>query len=154
MKTIAVIPAYMEQNTINGVVEEARKHVEKVIVIDDGSTDGTSSKAMSAGALVVKHRKNKGYGGAIKSAFYLAKKYDPDSMVILDADRQHDPEEIPQLLDRLYGDNLDVVIGSRFMDKRNGKNIPLYRKIGMRILDYFTNTFAEGNYDTQSGFRA
>jgi len=154
MKTIAVIPAYMEENTIGNIAENAKTHVSQVIVIDDGSTDNTSTNAKAAGAIVIRHRKNKGYGGAIKSAFYAARKYNADAMVILDADKQHDPGEIPVLLDSLYKKNYDVVVGSRFLDSRNGKNIPFYRKIGMKFLDLFTNTFAKGDFDTQSGFRA
>ena len=154
MKTVAAIPAYNEALTIGEVVEKANKHIDQVIVVDDGSKDDTSLAARMAGATVIRHRKNRGYGEAIKSAFYSARKYDADALVILDADGQHEPDEIPRLLTALEEGNYDIVIGSRHLEKTNGKEIPAYRKIGLKILDAFTKAAANGSYDSQSGYRA
>ncbi|AKB19820.1 MULTISPECIES: glycosyltransferase family 2 protein [unclassified Methanosarcina] len=151
--TIAAMPAYNESHVITEVILGCKKYVDKVIVVDDGSSDNTAEIAESVGGYVVRHEVNKGYGAALKSCFKLAREFHADAMVIIDSDGQHNPDEIPQLLEPLK-DGADLVIGSRFI-KGNGKNVPTYRKIGMKILDIATY-FAGGIYvtDSQSGFRA
>lgn len=150
---IAAMPAYNEGHVIADVIQGCKKYVDRVIVVDDCSSDNTGEIAMSLGADVVRHEINKGYGAAIKSCFRLAREINADSMVIIDSDGQHDPSEIPKLLEPLKN-GFDMVIGSRFVNG-NGKNVPTYRKIGMKILDIATK-FAGGINvtDSQSGFRA
>ena len=151
--SFAIIPAYNEQGSIGDIVSKAKEQVDEVIVIDDGSTDETSSLAKLAGAIVIKHKKNMGYGAALQSCFKQARKYDANVMVVLDSDGQHDPSEIPLLLQRIKALNADVVIGSRFLNGTNG--IPIYRKFGIKVLNSVTNAVSGLEIsDTQSGYRA
>lgn len=151
--TIAAMPAYNEERSIAKMVLGCKKYVDVVVVVDDGSSDATAEIAEALGAHIVRHPKNQGYGGALRSCFETARKLDADKMVIIDSDGQHDPAEIPKLLEPL-NDGADIVIGSRFCDG-NGHNIPAYRKVGMKVLDTATN-FAGGISvsDSQSGYRA
>jgi glycosyltransferase involved in cell wall biosynthesis len=151
--TIAAMPAHNEANTIADVILCCRKYVDKVVVVDDGSSDNTAELSESLGAYVVRHKTNKGYGAAIRNCFETARRLNANAMVIIDSDGQHNPHEIPKLLGPLK-DDFDLVIGSRFVSG-NGRNVPAYRKFGMKVLD--TATCAAGGIrvtDSQSGFRA
>ena len=148
----AILPAYNEQGSIEDVVIKAKEYVEKVIVVDDGSTDETSVIAKLCGAEVIKHEKNMGYGAALQSCFEQARKYDANIMVVFDSDGQHDPSEIPHLL-RKIGGGADIAIGSRFLNGNTG--MPPYRKLGIRVLNMATNVVSGLDVtDTQSGYRA
>ena len=96
--TIAAMPAYNEAHAISNVILGCKKYVDKVIVIDDGSSDNTSEIAETVGAYVVRHESNKGYGAALKNCFETARRLGAETMVIIDSDGQHDPNEIPFLL--------------------------------------------------------
>ncbi len=130
-----------------------QKYVDRVVVVDDGSSDATADRAASAGAHVVRHEWNAGYGAALRTCFETAREMGADRMVIIDSDGQHDPDEIPKLLLPLDR-GVDLVIGSRFCNG-NGQEIPAYRKVGMKVLDITTNFLGGLSVtDTQSGFRA
>jgi glycosyltransferase involved in cell wall biosynthesis len=130
-----------------------QKYVDRVVVVDDGSSDATAEIALRMGAKVVRHEKNGGYGAALRTCFETARTMDADRMVTIDSDGQHDPADIPKLLESL-SKGADLVIGSRFCNG-NGKNIPAYRRMGMKVLDIATNTTGGTKIsDTQSGFRA
>lgn len=147
------MPALNEERYIARIILNSKKHVDNVIVIDDGSSDYTAQIAEAMGAHVVRHEKNQGYGAALRSCFKTAREMNATEMVIIDSDGQHNPDDIPKLLKPL-SNGADLVIGSRFLNG-NGKNIPAYRKIGMKILDTATNFAAATNVsDTQSGYRA
>jgi len=98
--------------------------------VDDGSTDNTAVVAELAGAIVVRHDKNKGKGTAIQSILAEAKKRNPDILVLLDADAQHDPNEIPALI-KPISEGFDLVIGSRETEK---DKTPRYRRIGQKVI--------------------
>lgn len=150
---IAAMPAYNEERSIAKMVLGCKKHVDRVVVVDDGSSDATAEIAASIGAYVVRHEFNSGYGAALQTCFKTARQMGADRMVIIDSDGQHDPEEIPQLLLPLSR-GVDLVIGSRFCNG-NGKDIPAYRKIGMKVLDLTTRIVGGISVtDSQSGFRA
>ena len=148
----ACIPAYNEENNIADVVEKSKPHVDRVIVCDDGSTDNTAKIARDAGAIVIK-QSNQGYGAAIASLFDYSRKEGAQIMVTLDGDGQHNPEQIPLLVDTITTHNVDVAIGSRFLDEST--TAPGYRKTGIKIItsasNYGTNFKVS---DSQSGFRA
>jgi len=149
----ACIPAYNEENTISDLVKTAKRHVDKVVVCDDGSTDKTLENAKLAGAEIVTHEKNQGYGAAIVSLFDYCRMQNADVMVTLDGDGQHDPNQIPILLDTLSQHNVDVVLGSRFLD--NNTSTPGYRKRGIKIITSAANFGTDFKVsDAQSGFRA
>jgi len=149
---IACIPAYNEEKTIAKVVLRARKYVDKVIVCDDGSTDMTAEIAEALGAEVIRHKRNMGYGAAIGSLFEKAREDDPDIMITLDADGQHNPDDIPELIKPIVDGEADVVIGSRFLTQE--AEIPTYRKIGIKVINWIMRAKAKKISDTQSGYRA
>ena len=150
-KVIVGLPAYNEERAVAGVVLQAKQYADMVIVVNDGSVDNTARLARLAGAEVVEHDKNKGYGAAIQTILSEAGKRDADILVIIDADAQHDPNEIPRLIDAVKAGS-DVVIGSRELQK---DVIPGYRRLGQSVLAKFTNIAARQNLsDTESGFRA
>jgi len=149
---IAGIPAYNEEKTIAKVILKARKYVDKVIVCDDGSTDMTAEIAEALGAEVIRHERNMGYGAAIGSLFWKAREEGADIMITLDADGQHDPNDIPRLIKPIIEGEADIVIGSRFLTEK--AEIPTYRKIGIKIINWITGAKVKNISDTQSGYRA
>jgi len=145
------MPAYNEEAYIAKTIVGARRHADAVLVVDDGSKDDTVPIAEALGAIVVRHKTNKGYGGALQTIFATARDLGAEELVIIDSDGQHSPGDIPRLLAELRQGN-DVVIGSRFVEGSAGE-IPAYRKVGMKVLDTAT-TLAGNNLaitDSQSG---
>lgn len=151
MKVIAIIPAYNESKTIAEVLQNTRRFVDGMIVIDDGSTDRTSKIAQAQGATVVRHVINRGLGAALGTGFEVAKRLGAEVVVTLDADGQHDPLEIPVLV-RAIEQGADMVIGSRMLTR---KGMPLERQIA-NVLGNLVTFFLFGVSvsDSQSGFRA
>lgn len=153
MKIIAVIPCLNEERFIAALVSGALPHVDRVLVVDDGSTDATASVAREAGAEVISHATRRGAGAATRSGFEAAIKLGADIVVTLDGDGQHNPAEIPLLLQPLLQDNADFVIGSRFINHET--NIPAYRKLGVDFITWMYNLGSKVTVtDAQSGFRA
>ena len=148
----ACIPAYNEEDTIQKIVTKSLPHVDRVVVCDDGSTDNTAKIARDAGAIVIS-QSNQGYGAAIASLFDYSRKENAQIMVTLDGDGQHNPDQIPLLIDAITAHNVDVAIGSRFLDDTTQASG--YRKTGIKIItsasNYGTNFKIS---DSQSGFRA
>lgn len=129
--TIAVIPAYNEADRVGKVVRSAIGHVDAVIVVDDGSTDGTAEAAESAGARVIRHVLNGGAGAATMTGIEAARLMRATAVVTLDADEQHDPADIPRLIDPVKRDDADIVFGNRFGLRPDGKGnrIPKIRRL-------------------------
>ena len=150
---IVCIPAYNEEAKINDVVKNALLYVDKVVVCDDGSSDNTVTVAKKAGAIVVSHKTNQGYGAAISTLFDYCRKNNAEIMVTLDGDGQHNPDQIPDLISVIIKHNVDVVIGSRSL--KDDKNLPSYRKTGIKIITSTINSATNLKVtDSQSGFRA
>lgn len=153
------IPAHNEAATIVPVVEAALDHADDVLVIDDGSDDETAELARSAGASVVQHESNSGYGGALKTLFEQADACRADHLVVVDADGQHDTNDIPDLVETQRETGAEVVVGCRFGEGADTE-MPLYRRVGVGVVNLLTNfgVWITGSgsrlRDTQSGFRA
>ena len=150
-KIIVGMPAYNEEKYIGSIVLQARRYADEVVVVDDGSSDRTSKVAELAGASVIRHGENKGYGATIQSILAQARERNADILVLLDADSQHDPEEISSLT-KAITEGYDLAIGSRKLRRRD---IPAYRQIGQKVISYFTRILSRSKLsDTESGFRA
>ena len=150
---VACIPAFNEEANIAKVVLTVERFVDRVLVCDDGSTDMTGVIAEALGAEVIRHETNLGYGAALQSLFEEARKRGVDAAVTLDADGQHDPSEIPKLLKRLSLGDVDIVIGSRFLEG-GGSEVPEGRKAGIKVLSGLVSNGEVRITDAQSGFRA
>ncbi len=151
-RIIAAIPAYNDEKYIGTVVLKTRQYVSEVIVLDDGSTDRTADIARLAGASVIQHEQNKGKGVSIQRILAEAKKRNLDTLVLLDTDAQHNPDEIPNLIKPIISEGFDLIIGSR---EQQRLNIPPYRRVGQRVLSYFLRLLSgEKVFDSECGFRA
>ena len=152
---VAGIPAYNEEKTIARVVLGAQKHAHIVIVCDDGSTDLTGEIAERLGAVVVHHERNIGYGAALQSLFTRAIELKADVLVTLDGDGQHDPSEIPRVVEPIENGVAEVVLGSRFIDKNGTTDMPAYRQLGVKVITKLSSGNGKNGFsDSQSGFRA
>lgn len=156
MKVIAVMPAYNEKGRISAAVRGALRRVEKVIVVDDGSADGSAEEARAAGADVVVHVLNRGQGAALKTGTVLALAEGADVVVHVDADGQHDPDAIPTLLAPIAEGRADVVFGSRFLGVKSD-GMPLSRRLLLAAARAFSGLvlgLPRTVTDPQSGMRA
>jgi glycosyltransferase involved in cell wall biosynthesis len=156
-KRLAVVPAYNEAATVGGVVHAIRRdcpHTD-VLVIDDGSTDATLSRAVAAGAQVLRHPFNLGIGGAVQSGFVYALENGYDSMVQVDGDGQHDPREIAELEAAMRADPaIDMVCGSRFLTRDYRYPAPISRRTGIHVFAFLLSRFVRQRVsDPTSGFR-
>ncbi|MBI2578304.1 MAG: glycosyltransferase family 2 protein [Candidatus Aenigmarchaeota archaeon] len=143
-----VIPAYNEEKSVASVVNRAKKYG-SVVVIDDASKDRTAEQAKKAGASVLKHKINGGLGASLRTGFRKALEMQSDVVITLDADGQHDPDDIPEMLEKI-SEGCDFVIG-----QRNLKKYPFVKKFGNFFLNAATNFVAGTSLkDTESGFRA
>jgi len=149
---VAVIPAYECAATIGDVVHGVRRHLERVVVVDDGSSDATAAEAESAGACVVRHERNRGKGAALLRGIEAALQLEPAAVLLLDGDGQHDPDDVPAFLAAWDAGAGELVIGSRMGG--DAATIPRERywanRIGSRILSWMTGWDIE---DSQSGYR-
>ena len=154
MKITVGIPAYNEEKNIAAVITRLKKYADTIIVCDDGSSDLTGEISEKLGAVVITHEKNRGYGAAIKSLFLKAKEIECDVLVTFDADGQHRIQDIPIVTEPVVKKEMDLVIGSRFLDLKS-EEMPNYRKVGIKIITKVTNlSIKEKLTDSQSGFRA
>ena len=149
-RPVAVIPAYQAAATVGEVIRGVRRIIDRVVVVDDGSTDDTSAVADRAGAEVLRRPENGGKGSALRTGIAKVLEGDATHVVFVDADGQHDPDDLPALLDAARSGE-PFVIGSRFADS---DSMPAYRfrtnEIGSRILSRMTGLDVE---DAQSGYR-
>ncbi|MEO6822805.1 MAG: glycosyltransferase family 2 protein [Candidatus Nanopelagicales bacterium] len=152
-RVLIVVPAFNEQGVVGDVVRELARTVDHdVLVVDDGSADRTSQVATAAGARVLTLPFNIGVGGAMRTGFRYAVRKGYDGVVQVDADGQHDPAFVPELIDALAG--ADVVIGARFAGV-GGYSVGGLRRAAMRMLSFGISTLASTRLtDVTSGFRA
>lgn len=149
---IAIIPAFNEAERIGSVIKAVAQYVDRVVVIDDGSTDGTGEEAKKLGTTVLRHCDNCGAGAATMTGFEAARLLHATSVITIDADEQHDPHGIPTLLKPIQDGTADIVFANRFGQKNT---IPLIRRIFNGIGNIIT-LLATGRWvsDSQSGFKA
>lgn len=151
MRVVAIIPAYNEASHVASVVSRTRPFVSDVVVVDDGSTDGTGEAACSTGAHVYTHILNRGLGASLATGIAAALSLGADVLVTLDADGQHDPAEIPRFVAAINEKQVDAVIGSRW----GGEGVPFIRRVyhlASNLLTYLL--FGLWVSDSQSGYRA
>lgn len=155
-RTLVVIPAYNEESNLKGIIEEVREKAPwvDILVIDDGSEDSTAEIARDMKVAVVSHCLNLGIGGAVQTAFKIARMWDYDVAVQVDGDGQHDPAFISTLVRPIVEDDVDISVGSRFLknEKDDGSFV---RHLGIhffsRLVTLITGTRIS---DCSSGFRA
>ena len=153
MKITIGIPAYNEEKNIASIITKLKNITDSIIVCDDGSSDMTSEISKNLGAIVISHKKNMGYGAAIRTIFQKSVELDSDILVTFDADGQHRIDDVNKILQPLENNEADIVIGSRFLD--NESKVPNYRKIGIKVITQVTNASLKKKLtDSQSGFRA
>lgn len=153
MLIAAVIPAYNEQGRVGTAIKDAARFVDRVVVVDDHSTDNTFSEAKDAGAIVLHHVINRGQGAALQTGTdYALNILDAEIIVHFDADGQMFAEEIPMMLQPIINREADIVLGSRFLNKK--ANIPLLRWLILKGGIIFTRLVSGIKVtDTHNGFR-
>ena len=151
LKLIGLIPAYNAGDTVAQVVAGTLRQLPEVVVVDDGSVDGTAKAAREAGAFVISHPANMGKGAALRTGFEHALARGCDGILTLDADTQHDPDEIPKLIAKADETGAGITIGARLKDK---EKIPPARywtnMVGVTCISWRAKNRLE---DSQSGFR-
>ena len=157
MKITVVIPAYNEARVLDGVIRAVREHVDEVVVIDDGSTDQTATVARAAGAVVGSHFLNRGQGATLQTGILLALARQADVIVTFDADGQLAAEEIEGVITPLLRGEAEVVLGSRFLDRRKlqQSGMPAAKQAVLRLATLITRWYTGLPVtDTHNGFRA
>lgn len=150
-RTGAVIPAYREEAFIGAVVQGLKKHVDPVVVVDDGSPDATAAAAECAGALVLRHERNQGKGAAIQTGLNFLVGTGVERFFLLDGDGQHDPADIPRFLDAAERTEADLIVGNR-MDDLSG--MPLIRRWTNQFMSWqISSVCGQKLPDSQCGYR-
>ena len=154
MSKIAIgLPAFNEEKNIASIITQLKKKYKLIIVCDDGSSDLTAEIAEEMGAIVVKHKKNLGYGAAIRSLFLKASELNCDILVTFDSDGQHKISDIENVIKPIQNKEANIVIGSRFLGNVEG-TLPTYRKLGIKAITNLVNSNTGNKItDSQSGFR-
>ena len=153
MKITVGIPAFNEEKNIASIISRLKDFTDSIIVCDDGSSDMTAKIAEDMGAILVKHPKNLGYGAAIRTIFLKSKDLESDVLVTLDGDGQHEILDVEKILKPIEKNQADIVIGSRFLDKKS--DVPKYREFGINVITKVTNVSIKNKLtDAQSGLRA
>lgn len=155
-KILVIVPAYNEEKSIKSVVEaiESQKVRVDVVVINDGSKDNTYNEANKTKAYVIDLPFNLGIGGAMQTGYLYALKNNYDIAIQIDADGQHNPEEIKKIIQPIIDEEADLVIGSRYLKKTKYKST-LLRRIGMIYFAKLIKLFTGNKFtDTTSGYRA
>src|SRR5947209_4737738 len=147
----ALIPAFCEEKQIAYVVARTRRQLDYVLVIDDGSSDDTAAQARKAGADLIVHEQNRGKGAAIKTGLHRLLQQNFSYVLVLDADGQHAPEEIPRFLDLVNREHANLVVGSRMADSRR---MPIVRRVTNKFMSALISALCRQRIpDTQCGFR-
>jgi glycosyltransferase involved in cell wall biosynthesis len=154
---LIAIPAYNEEATIGEVVSQVRQHLSEfdLLVVNDGSTDSTASVLQKLDVVTATHLCNLGYGRTIQTILKYAVRCGYSALVTMDADGQHHPEQIRGLIDAFKKSDVHLLIGSRYVNTRRYRNVPLGRKIGMQLFSWIVGILGKQRiYDTSSGLKA
>lgn len=152
IEVVAVLPAYNESLTVGNAVTEVKRYVTDVIVVDDGSGDQTARSARNAGAHVISHPANRGIGSALMTGYRYACEKGAEVVVQLDADGQHEADDIPNLIASIE-DGADIVVASRFL--LAPQPVQLWRRLGVQFYSALITLLASYRVtDATSGFRA
>jgi len=159
--TLVFIPAWNEEASIAEVIASVREAIpdSDILVVDDGSVDGTAARARAAGARVASLPFNQGLGAALQTGYLYALREGYEFCAHLDADGQHPPEEVARLLEEVRDDRADLVIGSRYSDPSSAEaddyQATLSRRIGISVFRFFLSAATHQRFtDTTSGMRA
>lgn len=162
-KGLVIIPAYNEENQVASVIRGIKEHLPlaEVLIVDDGSSDRTPQVATEAGAKVLSHPFNLGYGAALQTGYRYALSKGYDEIVQMDGDGQHDPSSLTALLSVIRNREADIAIGSRFLKARSmgvGQQpyrSPFFRRVGMRFFGTITSLIIRQKItDSTSGYQA
>lgn len=157
-RILTALPVFNEQNHVQAVLDHVRQHADNILVVDDGSTDGTANLlAQQSGIHTVVHEQNRGYGAALVSAFNYAVQEGYDVLVTIDCDGQHQPQLIPELAERLIAEpETDMVSGSRYLKAFDRQSLPPAdrRAINMQITEWINQNLCLDLTDTFCGFKA
>lgn len=152
-KIFAVVAAFNEEKTISAVLADLGKYVDRIIVVDDGSSDKTADMVKGVGVTLLRHLSNLGQGAALQTGFEYAKKQGANIVITYDADGQFKASDISKLVEPILQKKADIVLGSRFLG--NAINIPLTRLITLKLGIIFTFIFSGLKLtDTYNGLRA
>jgi hypothetical protein len=152
-KTCIVIPAVNEETTIGDIIKKTREYIDAIIVVNNGSTDNTARIARDCGATVIDYSAKRGYGAAQYAGQQFALQQGYDYILQLDADGQHDPNYIPQLLETMQNSDYDIVLGSRFLTA-SYKDFSFMRKAGISFFSKIVSFLAHSKItDVTSGFK-
>jgi glycosyltransferase involved in cell wall biosynthesis len=157
IRRVAIVPALNEERAISGVIDELRAFDAglDVVVVDDGSGDGTAAVAEAKGARVLRLPFNLGIGGAVQTGFRYAFEHDYDLAVRVDGDGQHDPSQLGRLVAPVLAGDADIAVGSRFAAEGAGYRSSRARRIGIRLLARIVSRIVGQRVtDTTSGFQA
>lgn len=151
-KIVAILPAYNQEGNISELINNVKKYVSEIIVVSDGSTDNTAKFAAESSVIAPTPINKRGKGNAVIRGISISKSLNPDIILLMDSDGQHDPKEIPKLLEPIIKGQADMVIGSRFLGVLKTSNI---NKVGNYLLNllHFLLTFRWVT-DVESGYRA
>lgn len=152
-RILVCIPSYNAESTIEEAIKSCKKFATDILVINDGSSDNTEEIARNAGADIITHKQNRGYGGAIKTGLEEGLKRNAKVTITFDADLQHDANDIPKVIQPILSDEADIVIGSRFLEESD--DVKSYRKFGIKFITKLVNSFSGSDIqDAESGLRA
>ncbi len=152
-KVTVIIPAFNEARFIGSIILKLKKWPVEVLVVDDGSTDDTAEIARAAGAEVIRLGINQGKGVALNRGILTARQNKPDVIALIDADGQHLPEELGQVINPILQGEADITVGSRYL--QNSSNTPSHRKLGHKAFNMLTGVASGVRVsDSQSGYRA
>ena len=153
---LVIIPAHNEEANISSVIHgiRATNPEADILIIDDGSIDRTAEIATRAGAKVISHVLNTGYGGALQTGYRYATSNNYDILAQIDGDGQHDPRFISQMISIVENEKADLVIGSRFLKKGDSYKVPVSRRIGMKLFQSLIYLLTRKNIsDPTSGYQ-